>query len=313
MSIARVHRRSLLIGSASLALAGGMRGAAAQQSPQGPLQQLEALEERAKRAGVPTPAGDAARASPMPLEDRQSYRELRPRLLDLIDRADASAKDIAEEADELLGRIHREERSYAPAEDPQGRAAPAPSFDNIKGEYRRLFDSCTITPKSQRLVDKNVEVLKKNRSRYEKVGADMGIPWYFIGIIHSLECSFRFTTHLHNGDSLRARTVRVPAGRPAEWGPPTDWESSAADAMLIKNYNKQTDWSLERILFRWEQYNGWGYRGKVNSPYLWSFTNQYTKGKYVEDHKWIADAVSQQTGAASLLMGLVQAGEVPKL
>jgi len=306
MSVPRVHRRSLLIGSASIALSTSFRGAVAQQA-QGPLQQLEALEARAVRAGMPAP-----RAAPTPVEEPESYRELRPRLLDLMDGARGPAKDVSDEAEELFLRLHRQERSYAPAEDPEGRARPAPSFDSVKAEYRQLFDACTIVPKYQRLVDKDVEKLKGFRPRYEKVGSPMGIPWHFIGIIHSMEAGFSFKTHLHNGDSLAARTVLIPDGRPEVWNPPNDWESSAADAMLIKRYNAQEDWSLERILYRWEQYNGWGYRGKVNSPYLWSFTNQYTRGKYVRDRVWDANAVSQQTGAVTLLMGLIQAGEVPK-
>ena len=40
------------------------------------------------------------------------------------------------------------------------------------------------------------------------------------------------------------------------------------------------------MLFRLEAYNGSGYRDKhpdVKTPYLWSFSNHYTRGKYVAD------------------------------
>jgi lysozyme family protein len=313
MSVSRVHRRSLLIGSVSIALSSGVRGVVAQQA-QGPLQQLQSLEARAARAGVPGPAADAARAAPLSVQEQESFTQLMPRLLDLIDRADASrsAPDVAEEAAELLGQITRAERSRAPLIDPEGRARPAPSFDSIKDEYRKLFETCAIDAKRATSVNQNVEVLKKNRQRYETVGQPLNIPWYFIGVCHGMECSFNFRTHLHNGDPLRARTVQVPANRPVEWNPPTDWESSASDAMLYDKLNGQQDWSLERTLYRWEQYNGWGYRGKVNSPYLWSFSNQYSAGKYVRDGVWDPGAVSAQCGAVPMLIGLIQAGEVPK-
>jgi lysozyme family protein len=314
MSVSRVHRRGLLIGTVSIALSSRIRGAVAQQA-QGPLQQLQNLEARAQRAGVPTPAGDAARAAPMSAQEQESYTQMMPRLVDLIDRTDASrsAPDVAEEAAELLGQITRAERSRAPLLDTEGRSRPPPSFDSIKEEYRKLFDTCAIDPKRTSSVSQNVDILKKNKERYEKVGQPLNIPWYFVGVCHGMECGFNFRTHLHNGDPLRARTVQVPANRPAEWNPPTDWESSAADAMIFDKLNGQQDWSLERTLYRWEQYNGWGYRGKVNSPYLWSFSNQYAKGKYVRDSVWDPNAVSAQCGAVPMLLGLIQLGEVPKL
>jgi lysozyme family protein len=298
-----------------MALTGSLRGAAAQQSQQSPLQQLQNLEERARRAGVPTPVGDAARAAPLSAQEQESYIQLMPRLVDLIDRADTSrgAPDVAEEAADLLGRIHRGERSRAPLEDPEGRARPAPSFESIRQEYRRLFDTCVIEGKYQNAVNQSVAILKKYQPRYEKVGGPLGILWHFIGVCYAMEAGFNFRTHLHNGDPLTARTVQVPPIRPAVGNPPNDWEGSAADAMLYEKFSAQQDWSLERTLYRWEQYNGWGYRGRVNSPYLWSFSNQYAKGKYVRDSVWDANAVSQQCGAVTMLMGLIQAGDVAKL
>ncbi len=315
MFVSRIHRRGLLIGSVSVALAGSLRGAAAQQARQSPLRQLQNLEERARSAGVAEPPGDTARRAPMSLQEQESYREMMPRLVDLIDRVDTSraASDVADEAAELLGRIHRAERSRAPLLDTEGRARP-PSFEAIKAEYRKLFETCVIQSKYQYGVNQNVTFLQRYRPRYEKVAQPLGIPWHFIGICHAMEGGFNFRTHLHNGDPLTARTVQVPAGRPTLWNPPSDWESSASDAMVYEKFGGQEDWGLERTLYRWEQYNGWGYRGhRINSPYLWSFSNQYTKGKYVHDGKWSSDAVSQQCGAVTMLIGLVASGDVEKL
>ena len=114
--------------------------------------------------------------------------------------------------------------------------------------------------------------------------------------------------HLHNGDPLTARTTHVPAGRPVanprgepEAGPrrsapnPYTWEESAADALCQKGLNAWADWTIVGSLFQLEAYNGWGYRmyhSEVLSPYLWSFTNHYTKGKYASDGKWGANLVA---------------------
>ena len=79
----------------------------------------------------------------------------------------------------------------------------------------------------------------------------------------------------------------------------------------MKAYDKEKDWSLERVLYRWEQYNGFGYHWRdAKTPYLWSFSNHYVKGKYVSDGRYDPNYVSQQCGAAVTLKALVEAGAV---
>ena len=118
----------------------------------------------------------------------------------------------------------------------------------------------------------------------------MNIPWHFIAITHSLEGGSEFTKHLHNGDPLAARTVNEPSRRPKIWNPPSTWEDSAFDALItLKKLDQWTDWSVPGILYKLEGYNGYGYHDpaiNINSPYLWSFSNHYTKGKFFEDHKY---------------------------
>lgn len=53
-----------------------------------------------------------------------------------------------------------------------------------------------------------------------------------------------------------------------------------------------------------ERFNGLGYRIeriKINSPYLWSGTDMYSSGKYVEDGKYRGDVVDKQAGIAAVL------------
>ena len=60
------------------------------------------------------------------------------------------------------------------------------------------------------------------------------------------------------------------------------------------------------MLYRFEANNGMGYRKRsVATPYLWSFTNHYDKGKFVADGKYDAEAISKQVGAAVLLKELL--------
>jgi hypothetical protein len=105
--------------------------------------------------------------------------------------------------------------------------------------------------------------------------------------------------------------VRVPKGRPPTGDPPFTWEESATDALKLKRVHINRDWSIEKIAYVLEGYNGWGYRlyhPEVKSPYLWSFSNHYTRGKYVRDGSWSPTAVSKQVGAMVLLNRMVARG-----
>ena len=167
-----------------------------------------------------------------------------------------------------------------------------------------------IRPERQSQAKKNGDKIAAARGRYANVSATTNVPWFVIGLIHSLEASLRFDRHLHNGDPLTARTTHVPAGRPRPdvGDPPFSWEKSAADALGFRRVNTLTDWSLPGIAFMLERYNGWGYRDhhpEVKSPYLWSFSNVYRRGKYVADGNFSSEAVSQQCGGMTLLRYLM--------
>jgi lysozyme family protein len=131
------------------------------------------------------------------------------------------------------------------------------------------------------------------------------VPWYVIGILHALECNCDFSRHLHNGDPLMARTRQIPAGRPQSGTPPFTWAESAADALRYDGFTGQRDWDVAITLERFEKYNGLGYKRKgLLSPYLWSMSNHYIKGKYTADGMYDPDVVSRQVGAAVLLRKL---------
>jgi lysozyme family protein len=175
----------------------------------------------------------------------------------------------------------------------------------LRQNYNLLYQSLLIRPARRAAVDQMVRRITANKARYQKVAKAIGMPWYVVGIIHSLEAGSNFTKHLHNGDPLTARTTHVPAGRPKTGKPPFTWEASAIDA--LSGFRAWKDWSVPGTLFKLEGYNGFGYRDHhptVPSPYLWSFSNHYTSGKYVADGKFAPSAVSQQCGAAVLLKRL---------
>lgn len=190
-----------------------------------------------------------------------------------------------------------------------------PLTESLAAEYRDLFRTSPIraerAAEAARLARRLAEPARK--ARYAAVGARLGVPWHVVGILHLLESGGDFTRHLHNGDPLAGRTVRVPKGRPAAGEPPFTWEESALDALVLAGLDAWKDWSLAGTAYVFEGYNGFGYRRRspaVHSPYLWSFTTAYVSGKYVADGVWSAAAASRQCGAMALLRALVEAGLV---
>lgn len=179
---------------------------------------------------------------------------------------------------------------------------------SLAAEYQQLFDRCQPKPEHQAEIQQLCQRLQASQPRYQLIGQTLGIPWLFIALIHRMECQQNFKCHLHNGDPLTARTRQVPANRPPLGNPPFSWEQSAADALILHQLHFQPDWSLTRWLYRLENYNGWGYRQyhkPVLSPYLWSYSNLYQQGKYLQDGKWSATAVSRQSGTVILLKTLL--------
>lgn len=186
------------------------------------------------------------------------------------------------------------------------------SFGAIAAEYEAMFDA------AQPLAERSYEIsavrsrVLKGSGAYLETEAETGVPWVFTGLTHGLEAGFDFSRHLHNGDPLTARTVRVPAGRPAAGTPPFGWAESAADALRGHGLHRVARWTLARLLFELERYNGFGYRRRgAPSPYLWSYSDRYRSGKYVKDGVYDPDAVSRQAGAATVLKAMILAGDLP--
>ena len=182
--------------------------------------------------------------------------------------------------------------------------------------YTIIYNRALIKLSKEQEVKLKSKRILEGKERYEGVAEtlDNGIPWWFIGITHFMEAGHKypkqFDYHLHCGDPLTARTFHVPSGRPiadpkAGKGKPYTWEESALDALKYMKYDKVTDWSIENCLILFEKFNGLGYKKKgVPNPYLWSFTTEYIKGKYVADGRYDPNAVSKQPGVAAIMKDL---------
>lgn len=179
-------------------------------------------------------------------------------------------------------------------------------------EYNTLYALMEVDDTKEAQIKEAVDLIKKGKAEYVLAAlCNKNLKWYAIGIAHYMECNCDFNKHIHCGDPLRARTVNEPKGRPlaepkAGKGKPYTWQESCLDWMVMKGWNKWKDWGVSDILYRLEANNGFGYRKReIATPYLWSYSNLYEKGKFVSDGEFDSNAVSKQVGAAILLQRLL--------
>lgn len=181
------------------------------------------------------------------------------------------------------------------------------SFEGLKNEYERNWANLEIRP--SRLADANAVARKaiNGKTTYQQIERLTGVPWHFAALCHYRESNFDFDTYLGNGESLHRVTTIVPKGR----GPFATFVDGAVDAFRIENFVGTHDWSIARILFRLEAFNGFGYHAKgCNSPYLYGGSTLYgppeaRAGKFVRDHVFDPNHVDSQLGTAVILRAMM--------
>jgi len=181
-----------------------------------------------------------------------------------------------------------------------------PTPQETAAGYHALWSRATINPARRAEARVVANRILARRDVYAAIERATGVPLALFGAIHARESSLRFDRHLHCGDPLTARTVHVPKGRPKQGTPPFTFMESAVDALTMPPHSldQVKDWSVERVLYEAEKYNGWGYLGRVNSPYLWAGTSEYVAGKYVADHVYDSRHVDRQLGCVAIMKAL---------
>jgi len=147
--------------------------------------------------------------------------------------------------------------------------------------------------------------LNSRKDRYQNIGERTGVPWFAIAVIHEREAGSdnNFSANIANGEPWNRETRLVPRGR----GPFRSFEDAAYDALVLcpPFAAKNKDWSSGGTLALLERYNGLGYANRgLPSPYIWSGTDQYEKGKYVSDGHFDPSVVDKQLGCAGILKAM---------
>ena len=87
--------------------------------------------------------------------------------------------------------------------------------------------------------------------------------------------------------------------------PPFLWKDAAYDAYYVVDRLDRKDWrTIPSSLSAITSFNGTGYdlyHPTVPTPYLWSGTTLYTRGKYVRDGRFDPLAVDKQLAVAAIL------------
>jgi lysozyme family protein/peptidoglycan hydrolase-like protein with peptidoglycan-binding domain len=185
------------------------------------------------------------------------------------------------------------------------------SFRDLKDGYERNWSNLEIRPERAAEVRREASLLLQGKNIYQQIEARTGVPWYFVGLCHSRESHYDFNTYLGNGQLLGRVTTMVPRGRGPFVGPHA-FVDGAVDAFSLEGFLGASDWSIARILFRLEGFNGFGYhRFGVNSPYLYGGSTIYGPpeargGKYVRDGVFKSTENDTQLGTAVILKDLME-------
>jgi len=204
------------------------------------------------------------------------------------------------------------EPSPAPVPDPD----PAIRYYPLK-HHEKLWDSAEIKPSQVFRIDKSISIYLENKKKYEgienmRVG---GVTSAIVFVLHGRESTWNFKKHLHEGSPLTGKTKWYPKGRPKDppkYGRYYTFEESAEDALYKLKDMERVNWGrCNDALYNIEKYNGLGYlkyHKNVLSPYLWSGTQHYKKGKYIADGKFSSTTVDKQLGTCAILKRMQSRG-----
>src|SRR5436190_4339195 len=178
-----------------------------------------------------------------------------------------------------------------------------PSYRSRWPVYAHEWDGMTLKTGQLSEITATARRLVAAKARYQAVEKVTGVPWYWIACVHERESSQDWKASLAQGDPWNRVSTHVPRGR----GPFTSWEAAAVDALQLDGVSDVKDWTLEKLFYYWELYNGWGYYNHgIPSPYVWGATSVQRPGKYVADGVWSSTAVDKQLGCAALLRGMMK-------
>ena len=177
-------------------------------------------------------------------------------------------------------------------------------FDVLRPEYEALLASMKVTREAEVEAIAGKLLGFAREGLYTQVSLDTGVPIVWMATSFEREASSNFNDSPAQGDPWHEISVHVPKGR----GPFTSWAAAAKDAYHLDGLDQvgAGNWTAARACYEGELFNGFGYRAHgVHSPYLWSGTSNYVKGKFVADGVWDANHVDTQLGIVPVMLRMI--------
>jgi lysozyme family protein len=181
---------------------------------------------------------------------------------------------------------------------------------------QKRWDTMVVHPNRIPELDKTAARLFSSKDRYVEVESRLTAlgyycPWWFTAITSEREYGGppHWDRQLSQGDPLSRVSWNVPAGRGPFHGPDA-WLRGCLDALIDcapHTARDNHDWTPGGVATAFGDFNGEGYamRG-LPSPYEWSGSDQYVKGKFTRDHYFDPNVVDVQEGCMPLLSRLMK-------
>jgi len=156
-------------------------------------------------------------------------------------------------------------------------------------------------------LDKLVARYQRTQSVYQTIEhmRRNGVPARVVFALLYREADNDMTKSPAQGDPLNHRSIHVPKGRIPGKNPPYTFLESAEDSYYSPELDHldTKNWSeIGAVLWNCVGFNGLGYTKRgLPSPYAWSMTTAYLRGKYVSDGRFDPLAVDKQAGVAAIL------------
>jgi lysozyme family protein len=181
------------------------------------------------------------------------------------------------------------------------------SFGALAGEYTNLLANMVIASEREAELDARAKVIlaRAENEDYAAVSAETGVPKLWAMASFEREAGSDYRLSPAQGDPWDEVSRNVPRGR----GPFASWADAAIDAYRLDGLDKvgAANWTWARGCYYGELFNGFGYRSHgVNTPYLWSWSNNYRRGKYTADGEWSLSTIDQQCGMIPLIVALLK-------
>jgi lysozyme family protein len=188
------------------------------------------------------------------------------------------------------------------------------------GQLRSVYDAnaSRIAKMQKRLRGNQASDLRafldhynRNKARYQAVADAVHLPPELIAALHWRESTGDFGTYMHQGDPLGRRPRHHPTNIPTFY----KWEDSAIHAFGHKAWLRddlrltENSTDLATLATYAEYYNGLGYyQRRIPSPYVFSGTDQYNRGKYVSDGKYSRRTRDGQLGVVTMIQAIRDSG-----